>query len=168
MKNAFAAKAANQNDTVLIDLERQLKAMAQGHQAAPQKSTAKPAADKSTEKSVSSRDGMLGTLLFDCIFGAPLSDFFAEAVDHLPTEGDPALSALMAVDIYDEFRQDRAKKDRTNDRGVDDKGVKGSVNGMFNRLGTGALNDAPKRLNLEDQYSVIARMKRAPGLYMAA
>jgi hypothetical protein len=176
MKNAFAAKAANQNDTVLMDLERQLKAMARGQQQtqkeAPKKAAAQPAAATVADKS-DQRDGLLGSLLFNCLFGVPLGDVFSEAAEHLPDAGDPALTAGMAVDMYDEFRQDRenakgAKNNRTNDRGVD-TGVKGSsVNGMFNRLGAGALPDAPQRLNLADHHAVIARMKRAPGFYMAA
>ncbi|MBU0859967.1 MAG: hypothetical protein KJ667_08510, partial [Alphaproteobacteria bacterium] len=111
------------------------------------------------------RDGMLGSLLFDCLFGLPLTDLFSETAEQT-IDGNPAFSAGTAVDMYDEYRQDRAKKDRTN--GSIEMGVKGSVNGLFNRVGNGLLADAPQRLNLENQYAVMARMMRPPGLYMAA
>lgn len=172
MKNAFAAKAANQNDTIVADLERQMKAMSAGHkQQAPRQAAAKPAAtDTSADKS-SQRDGLLGSLLFNCLFGVPLGDIFSEVAEHLPEAGDPALSAGMSVDLYDEYRADRenakgAKNNRTNDRGVD-TGVKGSVNGMFNHLGSG-IPATPERQNIADHHAMAARMKRTPGLYMAA
>ena len=162
MKKHFEQRAANQNALIFTDLERQLKSMA----AAPQgkQAHAAPRPTQAAAKS-SQRDGLLGGMLLDCLFGLPLSDAFAGAAD-IADEGTLAVGAGMAVDLYDEFRRDRLPKNRTNGRGVE-MGVSGSLKGMFNRP-VGALTDAPRRLNLEDQYAAIARMKRPPGLYMAA
>lgn len=156
MKMNFAKSAANQNNLIAADLERQLKAMAVADKAQPK-----------TAAADTGRDGMLGTLFFDCLFGAPLSDLFADTVEQTDLHGNPALSVGTAVDMYDEFRRDRAKNnDRTN--ASIELGVSGAVNGLFNRAGQGAVAAELTRRNLEDQYAVIARMKRPPGLYMAA
>lgn len=161
MKMDFAKHAVNQNNLIAADLERQLKALA----TAPAKAAAPTPSSKEASPS-NNRDGLLGGMLFDCLFGFPLTDLLGETAEQMTMTENPALSCGTAVDMYDEFRRDRAKENRTN--GKIELGVQGSVNGLFNRVGNGLLNDAPKRLNLEDQYAMIARMKRAPGFYMAA
>lgn len=161
MKTTFAYSAANQyNAQVANDLVRQLKAMAAPARPFRAAAEAKAAQEAPKGPKAPDRDGLLGGLLFDCLLGMPLSDMFADAVD-LPMDADPALTCGTAVDMYDEFVRDRAKNNRTN--GLE-KGVSGAFNGMFGRVG----EPAPRRLNLEDHYAVIARMKRPPGLYMAA
>ena len=44
------------------------------------------------------------------------------------------------------------------------KGVSGAFNGLFGRAG----EPAARQMALENHYATIARMKRPPGLYMAA
>lgn len=116
------------------------------------------------------RDGMMGGLLFDCLLGLPLSDCFTEAAEMLPESGDPILAGGMVIDMYDEYRADRMKNDRTN--GTIEMGVAGSVYGTFNRLGAGsfvtAAQPAAKSFDIADIKEATARMKRAPGLHMAA
>jgi len=156
MKMTFENSAANQhNAPILMDLERQLKSMAAAPAKAQGQAIAKESANKAPE-----RDGLLGGLLFDCFLGLPLTDMFADAAD-LTMNADPALQAGTAVDCYDEYVRDRANNNRPNGQ----KGVSGAFNGMFGRVANAA---APEQLNLENQYAVIARMKRPPGLYMAA
>lgn len=160
MKMNFAKHAANQN-LIAADLERQLKALA----PAPAKA-AKTAPATKEAPAAPNRDGLLGGMLFDCLFGLPLTDLLGETAEQMTMTENPALSCGTAIDMYDEIRRDRAKENRTN--GKIELGVQGSVNGLFNRVGNGQLTDTPQRLNLEAHYAMIARMKRPPGFYMAA
>jgi hypothetical protein len=156
MKTIFEMNAANQHNALIAnDLERSLKAM-----AAPAKAPAKSAAPapKAPNKAPD-RDGLLGGLMFDCFLGVPLADMFADAAD-LAMDADPALQCGTAVDLYDEYVRDRANNNRTNGQ----KGVSGAFNGLFGRAG----EPAARQMALENQYATIARMKRPPGLYMAA
>lgn len=163
MKQDFARHAANQNQIIATDLARQLKSIFAGP-ARPAPLKAAPAAAATTTGAAPQRDGMMGGLFFDCLFGLPLTDLLSEAADmegadfgdpsldlgeQMAAHGAPALSCGMAVDLYDEYRHDRLKHDRpaqenrTNGKmelGVVKLGVMGAATGLFNHIGNGGSN----------------------------
>jgi hypothetical protein len=85
------------------------------------------------------QEAMLGSLLLETMFGAALGEAFANSAMDVP-EVLQEIDWGNAIDIYDEFVQDRAG-------GTYTLGKKGSINGTFNSF------SAPKPLSIEELFN---------------
>jgi predicted lipid-binding transport protein (Tim44 family) len=112
------------------------------------------------------RDSLLGSMLFDAIFGVSLSelldtDFATDFAQDLDMDS-PAMTVGTATTLYDEAARDLSKKSGTN--GSYELGVSGSMNKSFNIACANESIPAPAPTYRAE----VLRMKRHPGLYMAA
>ena len=104
------------------------------------------------------RDAMLGSMLFECFIGAALGEVFCDALN-VPSQVRE-LDWGNAIDIYDEYAQDR--------HGVEHNftlGQKNSIGGAFNSISSrlhkamekAFQDDMPQRQKLEQQYARLDR-----------